>query len=203
MTCRDYSLDLVQSSFLQRVALPSAVLPVPPLSDEELDAVVHALPDLTRPLANARLRVVLKNPYFLDKAAWMLWPEEAPLPQDERAFREKFWHNVVREDHDAGQGFPQRREQVFIEVALRRARSSPTSRAMIVTQPSSIGCGMPASCLHPVATDRLVAPAHDVLEDWALLFGSITCSRCMATSLPFSLRSSERFRLSGVHFDGG
>jgi hypothetical protein len=29
----------------------------------------------------------------------MQWPEDQPLPQDERSFRRKVWRELVRKDH--------------------------------------------------------------------------------------------------------
>lgn len=170
LTCRDYSLDIVQSSFLQHAGLSHSVLPVPALSDDELDAVVTAIPILARPVTNPRLRTVLRNPYILDKAAWMPWPDDAPLPQDERSFRDKFWHDVIREDAESADGYPRRREQAFVQVALRRARALvPFVSCVDLDQPAIDRLHHRGLLSYTEQTDTLAAPAHDVLEDWALL----------------------------------
>jgi hypothetical protein len=170
LTCRDYSLDTVRSSFLDYVRAPYAIIDVPLLSDDELDAAVGALPELRRPASSLQLRRLFRNPYILDKAASMSWPEDAPLPADERAFRQKFWRDVVRDEQHSGQGMPQRRADTFIEVALRRARALDAYAPI---------AGLDAGVLESLRqrdliaydpdSDSLVAPAHDVLEDWAIL----------------------------------
>jgi hypothetical protein len=123
LTCRDYSIDVVRSSFLEHAGLPHALVSIPQLTDEELTQAVDAFPKLRRPATNAMLRRLFHHPYLLDKAARMQWPEDQPLPQDERSFHRKVWRELVRKDHRNVHALPQRREQAFIEIALRRARA--------------------------------------------------------------------------------
>lgn len=169
LTCRDYCLDTVRSSFLDYIRIPYTVVDVPLLSEEELTAALIELPQLQRPATSQPLRELFRNPYILDKAASMAWPEDALLPADERTFRQKFWREVVREDQFSGDGMPQRRSDAFCAVALRRARA--------------LDAYAPCSDLDAAALEKLhqrdlisysddstvlAAPAHDVLEDWAI-----------------------------------
>ncbi len=89
LTCRDYSTDVVRSSMLQFMGVAHSVLIVPPLGDDELAEVGVAIPKLSRPLADSRLRNLLRNPYLFDKTSQMEWPDDRPLPESERAFRGK------------------------------------------------------------------------------------------------------------------
>ena len=116
------------------------------------------------------MRNILRNPYILDKALLIRWSPDVPLPRSEREFRDLFWHEIVRADHLPGAGMPSRREAVFTEIALRRVR------ALSMYAPSA---GLDADAMaslradsllvRPKRSDSLVAPAHDVLEDWAIL----------------------------------
>ena len=124
LTCRDYSADLVRACFLAANGVVHSVVTVPPLDDEELQEVEDAHPSLARPLANAALRQLLRNPYVLDKSLQIQWSEDRPLPQSEREFRALFWQEIVRVDHRAAGGMPRRREDVFVQIALRRARAA-------------------------------------------------------------------------------
>ena len=170
LTCRDYSTNLVQSAFLGHEGVIRTVITVPPLDDEELRKTQTTYPILTRPLANTVLCRVLRNPYVLDKALQIDWSENQILPQSEREFRELFWHEIVRVDHYSAGGMPSKREKVFVEVALRRARSlamyvdSEDLNLEIIEalrRDSLIVCSQ--------ENDSLLAPAHDVMEDWAIL----------------------------------
>jgi hypothetical protein len=170
LTCRDYSIDVVRSSFLEHAGLSHAVVRIPQLTDAELNQAVDAFPQFRRPTTNAALRKLFHNPYLLDKAARMQWPEDQPLPQDERSFRRKVWRELVRQDHRNMNALPQRREQAFIEIALRRARGlslfvpcDDLDREAVAQLRND---DLTSS---PETTDILAAPAHDVLEDWAIL----------------------------------
>ena len=170
LTCRDYSADLVRSAFLESANVIHSVVTVPPLDDEELEKVKAAHPPLSRPLANAALRRVLSNPYVLDKALQVQWSEQKPLPQSEREFREFFWREIVRVNHRPARGMPSRRESVFVEVALRRARA-----LTLYADCKDLNLEVVEELWHDSLVvrsqenDFLLAPVHDVMEDWAIL----------------------------------
>jgi len=170
LTCRDYSADLFRACFLESARVGHLVVTVPPLNDEELEEVWAAYPTLARPLANAGLRRLLRNPYVLDKALQIPWSEERPLPQSEREFRALFWQEIVRVDHWAAGGMPRRREDAFVQIALRRARALTLYATFDGLDPEVIdGLRRDSLIVSSPHTRTLVAPAHDVLEDWAIL----------------------------------
>jgi hypothetical protein len=170
LTCRNYSTDLVRACFLVSASLGHSVITVPPLDDEELEEVRDAHPTLARPLANAVLCRLLRNPYFLDKALQIRWSEERPLPQSEWEFRALFWREIVRADHVAVDGMPRRREDAFAQIALRRARALTMHATCDDLDPKVVDSLRHDSLVvSSPQSNVLVAPAHDVLEDWAIL----------------------------------
>lgn len=170
LTCRDYSVDTIRSSFLDDVAVPYGVLEVPPLTDPELESAVDALPALRRPASSPHLRQLFRNPYVLDKASLMSWPPEAALPADERAFRQKFMREIVRAEHQAGDGMPQRRADTFRQVALRRARALEAYARSDDLDAAALESLLQRDLIvYSEHSRSLAAPAHDVLEDWAIL----------------------------------
>jgi hypothetical protein len=170
LTCRNYSADLVRACFLGTTSVGHSVVTIPPLDDKELEEVEAAYPMLARPLANAALRRLLRNPYFLDKALQIPWSAQRPLPQSEREFRALFWQEIVRADHYAASGMPRRRESAFVQIALRRARAL-TLYATCGDLDLEVVDGLRHDSLIVSSQQSgvLVAPAHDVLEDWAIL----------------------------------
>ncbi len=170
LTCRDYSTDLVRACFLESARVGHSVVTVPPLDDGELEEVAAVHPVLARLLANAALRQLLRNPYVLDKALQIPWSEEHPLPQTEREFRALFWREIVRVDNYTASGLPRRREEAFVQIALRRARALSMYAACDNLETDVINLLRHDSLI--VSSEQnsvLVAPAHDVLEDWAIL----------------------------------
>ena len=168
LTCRDYSLDTAIMSFIGQGTLAYNVIELSPLGDAELDEVVRSLPNLANPLSNARLKELLRIPYFLDMAARMDWTPGQAVPSDVRSFRQRCWSQVVRRDDLTTAGLPGRRELTLVGVAVRRARE---------LRPSVPSDGLDVEALEALHQDGiiledahgLVAPAHDVIEDWAVV----------------------------------
>ncbi|MCG7878025.1 MAG: ATP-binding protein [Candidatus Thiodiazotropha taylori] len=169
LTCRDYSVETVRNSLLAPLGLLHSVHEVPPLSDGDLQLVQEAVTSLDLPLRDSQLRAFLRTPYVLDMASRLEWEEGAHL-ENARAFREKCWKELIRAEHFTAAGMPRRREAAFIDVAHRRATElrpfvrpdSPDAEALdALVQASLIACAPQSSAFF--------APAHDVLEDWAII----------------------------------
>jgi hypothetical protein len=110
------------------------------------------------------LRKLFHSPYLLDKAVRMQWSEDQPMPQDERSFQRKVWRELVRKDHYNVQALPKRREQTFLEIALRRARALGLFASCDdLDQDAMAQLRNDDLIASPVTTDTLGAPAHDVL----------------------------------------
>ncbi|MBU2844273.1 AAA family ATPase [Acidithiobacillus ferriphilus] len=170
MTCRDYSVEQVQASFLQAAGIDHAVIEVPPLDDTELQEVQAAFPSLAVPLANPALREILRNPYFIDKALQIPWDAGRPLPENERDFRAVFWRQIVRADQNPADGMPRLREVALQELAVRRARALSDYVPATGLNAAAIALLKQDSLVvSPDTNALLVATAHDILEDWAIL----------------------------------
>jgi hypothetical protein len=170
LTCRDYSLEQVRSSFLGYVGLAHHVLQVGPFSDAELDQVLKACPVLKELTGSPPLRELLRNPYILDKASQMDWRKGASLPENERSFRHKVWQDIVRDDSNIADSMPHRRGNAFIEVALRRARAlSPYADCSGLDRQALERLKQNGLLQFGEGSDSMAALAHDILEDWALL----------------------------------
>lgn len=170
MTCRDYSVEQVQASFLQAAGIAYAVIEVPPLDDSELQEIQAAFPSLAVPLANPALREILRNPYFIDKALQIPWDAGRPLPENERDFRAVFWRQIVRADQNPADGMPRLRELTLQELAVLRARALSDYVPATGLNAAAIALLKRDSLVvSPDANALLVATAHDVLEDWAIL----------------------------------
>jgi hypothetical protein len=170
LTCRDYSSDLVRASFLDLAPVEHSVITIPYLGDSELAEVERVHPTLVRPLANPALRRILRNPYFLDKALQISWSPERLVPESERELRELFWQQIVRADHRLSMGMPSRRGKAFAEIAVRRARALTLYITSDRLDPAVVDSLRHDSLLlNSEQNTGLIAPAHDVLEDWAIL----------------------------------
>jgi hypothetical protein len=170
ITCRDYSVDALRASHLDDSRVAIGVVAVPPFDHSERDGITKGNEGLSRLAAAPALRDLLRNPFVLRMASRMTWPPGQALPDSERSFRARFWREVVRAESHQGEGFPARREQSLVEIALRRARA---------LTPFVSCTGLDLAAVARIKNDSLIstspksellaAPAHDVLEDWALL----------------------------------
>jgi hypothetical protein len=170
ITCRDYSTETVRSAFFEGPGLPCLNFQVPELTDGELDFVASKIPALSRPMSDPTLRELFRIPFFLDKAARLAWPADQALPMNQREFRAKVWRDVVRHEAEPAEGLPQLRAKTFMEIAIRRAQA---------LEPFVPGDDLDPRALQRLRQDSLVlsvgenetrlAPAHDVLEDWAVM----------------------------------
>ena len=170
LTCRDYSVEQVRASFLQPHRINHTVIRVPPLEDTELTEAEVAYPALAIPLKIPALRDILRNPFVLDKAIDIPWSSERSLPQTEREFRALFWREIVRGGDRVAPTMGRLREEALQIIAVRRARvlaAFVPATGLDTAVVESLRCDslITSSDDNPL----LVATAHDVLEDWAIL----------------------------------
>lgn len=171
ITCRDYSAETVRTALLSNIEIDIATLEVGSLSDQELDAVASDHSTLSRPLSSTQLRKLLCNPFYLDMASKMDWPQAQPLPETEKSFRDKLWTEVVRRDDEGFDiGLPSLRDSAIQAIALARAKAlnpfvaveSANTQALqrlVRDNVLAVSSGSPDQ----------YAPSHDVFEDWALM----------------------------------
>ncbi len=170
LTCRDYSVEQVRASFLQPHRINHAVIRVPPLEDAELAEAEGEYPALAIPLKSPRLRNILRNPFVLDKALAIPWSVEKSLPQTEREFRALYWREIVRGGHGVAPAIGRLREEALETIAVRRARTLSPYVSATGIDPAAVESLRGDSLITSSDDDPLlVATAHDVLEDWAIL----------------------------------
>ena len=170
LTCRDYSAEQVRTSFLKPHRINHTVIRVPPLEDTELTEVEGAYPGLANPLKSPALRDLLRNPFVLDKAITIPWSSEKSLPQTEREFRALFWREIVRGGDRVAAAMGPPREEMLQIIAVRRAQAL-SAHVLATGLDTAVVESLRGDALITSADDNplLVATAHDVLEDWAIL----------------------------------
>lgn len=170
LTCRDYSVEQVRASFLQPHGINHTVIRVPPLEDDELTEAEAAYPALAIPLRSPVLRNMLRNPFILDKALDIQWSSERSLPQTEREFRALFWREIVRGGLRVAPAQGRLREEVLQTISVRRAQALSAHVAATGLDADVVESLRGDSLItSPGDNPLLVATAHDVIEDWAIL----------------------------------
>ena len=168
LTVREYSIEVVRDALVPPET-NTEICEVSVLSDSELEAIKNDVPQLSQALDNGKLRMLLRTPYMLDLATRLNW-NSISLPSSLKEFRDTVWKHVVRVDGHSKDGLPERREQMFLHVAWRRATQlSPFVRPEL-SDPEVIAALTQDSLIAPSKdTAVLVAVTHEVLEDWCVL----------------------------------
>ena len=169
LTCRDYSVEQVRASFLQPHRINHTVTRVPPLDDAELTEAEAAYPALAIPLKSPDCRTSFATPSFSTRRWISVVLREIPSADRARIPRTLLARNRARRPScRARHGTAARRGAETIAVRRARALSAhvPATGLDAAVVKSLRGDSLiTSSDDHPL----LVATAHDVLEDWAIL----------------------------------
>lgn len=170
LTCREHAVSMMEDAFLRPLGVSYIEIATPLLNSAELEEVVQAVPGLQSIVSNARTRVLLRNPYFLDKVCSIDWVSESPGELfDEHRLRDVLWRQVVAREQIRTNGIHRQRERVFCDIALRRARSLQSFVPVSEGKEFVVQTLVADELLVEEPGTARVAPAHDVLEDWALV----------------------------------
>lgn len=170
ITCRESSAQLLREHLLAQWGTDLSTVAIQPLSTEELEWVSRQAPQLAPLITNKRLTKLLRLPFILS-LAWKAFPPSASPETvcdiDERQFRDIVWRDYVERASQTQGGLPIKRAQCLLSVSVKRA-----SLMTLFVSPE----GRDAEAIKALADDGIliksnkggVAPAHDVLEDWAV-----------------------------------
>lgn len=141
------------------------------LSGEEITSIAEQLPELKLVMENKRLAALIRVPKYLDYAYKAIKASGKDFSSaTSREFMQDLWDIIVENKLDGfSGGMTEKRRNAFISIAVCRARQ------MKAFVPAPAGCDPEA--LELLEKENVIAksadgkysPAHDVLEDWALM----------------------------------
>jgi energy-coupling factor transporter ATP-binding protein EcfA2 len=165
LSIRSYALTLSTFGLFNSTAATWEELTLEVFDDLELRPVLQSFPGLVKLLKNSKVESFIRTPFYLNLLLGLL--EEAKTSElDELSLKNMLWQRVIRKDSNS-------RERLFETIALDRIRRF----APFVTLPAAI----PEADLEQMLSDHIIkehidefgirsyAPAHDILEDWALV----------------------------------
>jgi hypothetical protein len=170
ITCRESSAQTLREHLLAQWGDDVTTVTIPPLSTNELEWVSLRVPRLAPLIANQRLTRLLSSPFILS-LAWKAFSQHTAVETgseiDERQFKEIVWRDYVERVSHTKDGLPIKRAQCLLSISVERAR-----RMSLFVSPE----GHDAEVLQALVDDGILieskqggfAPAHDVLEDWAV-----------------------------------
>ena len=170
ITCREASAQSLREHLLAQWDTGVNTVPIPTLSNEELEWVAGQAPQLASLIANRRLTNLLRIPFVLS-LAWKAFSGSttagAVSEIDERQFKNIVWRDYVERSTQAQDGLPIKRGQCLISVSVERARHMSLFVSPGDRDPAALQALVDDSVLLKSAAGGF-APAHDILEDWAV-----------------------------------
>ena len=166
---RKFAIDLVIQKFgLNKDNL--GFVEVLPLTDDELGVVSERFPQLRNILKNEKIKILLQSPKYLDFAITSLHKTAEDYSDITLTdFKNKLWNSLVVDASNTKSGLPIKREKAFMEIAVKRAKEmklftqpqQADEKAILMLEQDEI--------IFQENQNRRYAPAHDILEDWALV----------------------------------
>lgn len=169
LACRIQAVDLLVNHLLAPASLSVGTLKVPRLEDAELNWVAERVPQIKPYLDAPRLVEILRTPLYLRiacNASGDLLKKQAGLTAS-FDIAQVFWRDAVEKPSEQQDGLPMRRGNVFVEIAVRRAKRMQAFVPVHDLDPEVVqkleSDGLLARDEH-----GFYAPSQDLLEDWAL-----------------------------------
>lgn len=165
---RKYAVDLIVQKFgLDKEK--TGIVEIPTLTDEELGIVSSKYPQLNGVLSNQKIRPLLQSPKYLDFAVKALQKSEDDYSKIKLAdFKNRLWNILVVDEGNEGNGLPIKRENAFMEIATMRAKQMKLFIQPEQSDAEAVMALVKDEILIKEQLNRRYAPAHDILEDWAL-----------------------------------
>jgi ABC-type oligopeptide transport system ATPase subunit len=169
ISCRSVNLNLIERKFFYYK--PYEKLDVPVLSEEELDLLEEKLPGIKKIRSNNRITSLIKTPKYLDFAVKALKNNAEDFSElNEVEFVNSLWETIVENKINANyDGLPLRRNNLFIEMSVKRAKKMQPFIVLSNPDLSALSCLEKDNVIVKSLNADAYAPAHDVLEDWALV----------------------------------
>lgn len=166
---RKYAVDLITQKFgVDKKELGRAE--VLPLDNTELNIVVEKFPQLQGVLKNEKIKKLLQSPKYLDFAILALSKSADDYTNISLTeFKNKLWNSLVKNSTNRTKGFPAKREDAFMEIAINRAKEMKLFTSIENGDEEAIDLLENDEIIFQENDNRRYSPTHDILEDWALV----------------------------------
>lgn len=166
---RRYAIDLIILKFgLDKDKL--GMVDIPTLQESELNLVSEKFPQIKAVLKNSKIKKLLQSPKYLDYAILAIDKSNEDYSHDSLSdFKNKLWNSLVVDSGNTKNGLPLKRENAFMEIAVKRAKEMKLFTKPIHSDAEAIIQLQNDEIIFQEKQDRRYSPTHDILEDWALV----------------------------------
>jgi hypothetical protein len=163
VTIRDYFLQKFKIFYHSELPSLNMYHSVDEFNEDEMCQITVQIPEIRTLLSNPKLSHLLRIPYYLDKA-YRIYPQLLSVEDlDEIEFKKLMWEEIVEGGNNRQRGI------TFAALALKRAMAM---ELYTFHEPDSTTDALVSDNLLQVEPGELrnrFSPAHDILEDWALI----------------------------------
>ncbi|MEX0805792.1 MAG: hypothetical protein WD688_21105 [Candidatus Binatia bacterium] len=170
ITCRESAAEELREHLLGQWRTEAIMLQSPPLTSAELAWIAGQAPQLAPLLENLKLEKFFRNLFILS-LAWKAFPSTVPdeiaRSIDEREFKDIVWRGYVERVSQKQGGMPLKRRNALLRISQERAKRMSLSVSADGCDPEAVQALVDDGILIESKVGGY-APAHDVLEDWAV-----------------------------------
>lgn len=169
ITCRKSNLGLIEMKYLGNLKYAKEEVSI--LTDAELAMIYKQVPVLSSLSSNRRLKSLMRIPKYLDFAYRAIAQSGQNFDNiNEVDFKEMLWKTIIENRINENlDGLPERRSQFFIHIAVNRSKIMRPFTPITLDDPNALEKLIKENVVIKSNEGRLFVPAHDVLEDWALV----------------------------------
>ncbi len=166
---RKYAIDLIALKFgIDKN--DTKIIDIPTLDETELKLVSEKFPQLNSVLKNDKVKKLLQSPKYLDFSILAISKTNDNYANVSLIeFKDKLWNSLVVDSTNTKNGLPIKREAAFMEIAVKRAREMKLFTKADKSDAEAIVCLENDEIVFQENQNRKYSPAHDILEDWALV----------------------------------
>ena len=140
------------------------------LTEEDLEIITNNYSKLQPLCNNIKIKEILKSPKYLDFAVSLVIDSDEDYSKISiTEFKDKLWKYFVESDQIRKDGLPAKRSKAFINIAVQRAKKMSLYVSPSEVDDYAVDQLENDNIIYKHATQRLYAPSHDILEDWALI----------------------------------
>ncbi len=166
---RDYAYQQISFNYLQTLGIKYSVLRLEVFNEKELNEISYGIDYLKPLLENPHLKHILRNPFYLNLAHRVICSGGHILSTDgEKEFQAAVWTNVIQKSHEMAGGRPIKRKQIFIDLAVERAKHMVYGISGARFDPEILLILEKDALIRRNETTGLICPSHDIFEDWAI-----------------------------------
>lgn len=166
---REYAYQQISFNYLQTLGIKYSVLRLEEFNEKELNEISYGIDYLKPLLENPHLKHILRNPFYLNLAHRVICSGGHILSTDgEKEFQAAVWTNVIQKSHERVGGRPIRRKQIFIDLAVERAKHMVYGISESRFDPEILQLLETDALIRRNETIGLICPSHDIFEDWAI-----------------------------------